>query len=57
MPLTYFYQYQVSAVNTSGWENFGTLTTSTTAYLSAYELTAVNIRVYEYAYNSTLGLP
>jgi hypothetical protein len=57
MPLIYFYQYQVSAVNTSGWENFGTLTTSTTAYLSAYELTAVNVRTFEYAYNSTLGLP
>jgi hypothetical protein len=55
MPINLLYQYQVNTG--SGWENFGTLTTSTTAYLSAYETTPVDVRVNEYAYNSTLNLP
>jgi hypothetical protein len=56
LPIQRYYQWQINTNTGNGWENFGTLTTSTTAYLSAYELTAVDIRVDEQVYNSTLEL-
>ena len=55
MPLSYYYQYQINTG--SGWINYQTLTTSTTAYISGYETTPFNARVNEYVYNSTLELP
>ena len=55
MPLTYYYQYQINTG--SGWNNYQTLTTSTTAYISGYETTPFDARVNEYVYNSTLELP
>jgi hypothetical protein len=56
LPIQMYYQWQINTNTGNGWENFGTLTTSTTAYLSAYELSAVDVRVLEQAYNSTLEL-
>lgn len=56
LPITLLYQWQVSAVDTSGWQNFGSLSTSNTVFLSAYSLSTVNVRVFERPYNSTLEL-
>lgn len=57
MPFTRLYRWQVSTNNGSNWTDFGSLTTSLTAYLSAYETTPVDARVIEYPRNSTLEAP